>query len=44
MAKGDYVIWQDADDISMPYRLEKQYKFMEENPEVGILGGWLQFF
>ena len=44
MAKGDYIIWQDADDISMPYRLEKQYKFMEENPEVGILGGWLQFF
>ena len=44
MAKGKYIIWQDADDISMPYRIEKQYNFMEENPEVGICGGWLQFF
>ncbi len=44
LMKGRYVVWQDADDISIPTRVEKQYEFMEENPEVGIVGGYLQFF
>lgn len=44
LARGKYIVWQDADDASMLYRIEHQYKFMEENLEVGILGGWLQFF
>jgi len=44
LAKGKYIVWQDADDISMPYRIEHQYKFMEEHPEVGISGGYLLFF
>jgi glycosyltransferase involved in cell wall biosynthesis len=44
LAQGDYIVWQDADDISMPKRLEVQYHFMELHPEVGIAGGWLQFF
>lgn len=43
-AKGKYVVWQDPDDISMPCRIEHQYNLMEENGEVGICGGWLQFF
>jgi len=43
-SKGKYVVWQDADDISMSYRIEHQYDFMEKNPEVGICGGYLQFF
>lgn len=44
LAEGKYVAWQDADDISYPQRLEKQYHFMEANPKVGIVGGFLQFF
>lgn len=44
LAKGKYIVWQDADDISMPYRIEHQYDFMEKNPEVGISGGYLLFF
>ncbi len=44
MAKGIYVVWQDSDDISLPYRIEKQFNFMEKNLDVGICGGWLQFF
>ncbi len=44
VAMGDYIAWQDADDISMQYRLERQYEFMEGHHEVAILGGWLQFF
>ncbi len=44
LAKGKYIVWQDADDISLLHRLEHQYKFMEENKDVGICGGWLEFF
>lgn len=44
LAKGTYIVWQDADDISMPDRLKHQYEFMEINQVVGICGGWLEFF
>lgn len=43
-AKGKYVVWQDSDDISLPQRVEHQYQFMEVNPGMGIVGGYLQFF
>lgn len=43
-AKGKYIVWQDADDISLPMRIEKQCQFMEEHPEVGIMGGFLEIF
>lgn len=43
-SKGKYIAWQDADDISINDRLQSQYDFMENNPGVGILGGFLQFF
>lgn len=44
LAVGKYLVWQDADDISMPTRLEKQYRFMESHPEVGIVGGYIELF
>lgn len=44
LAKRKYIAWQDADDISMPNRLQKQYDFLEAHPKVGIIGGYLQFF
>lgn len=43
-AQWEYILWQDADDISMDYRIEKQYNFMKIHPEVWICGGGLQFF
>ena len=35
-AQGKYVARMDADDICLPDRLEKQYKFMEEKPNVAL--------
>jgi glycosyltransferase involved in cell wall biosynthesis len=44
IAKGKYIARMDADDISLPERFEKQFKFMEENPEVGVCGAWIETF
>lgn len=38
IAKGEYFARMDADDISMANRLERQYAYMEEHPEVIVLG------
>lgn len=38
-ADGEYIVFHDADDLSTPQRLEKQVRFMEENPSVGVVGG-----
>lgn len=37
-AKGKYIARMDGDDISHPERFERQVSFLEENPEIGILG------
>lgn len=34
----------DADDISHPLRLEKQVRFMSQNPEIGICGTFAEAF
>jgi glycosyltransferase involved in cell wall biosynthesis len=41
---GDYLAWQDADDISIPTRLERQVSFLETHKDVGIVGGYLEIF
>ena len=37
-SKGKYIARMDADDISLQDRIEKQFNFMEKNPQIGILG------
>ncbi|MBE6739301.1 MAG: glycosyltransferase [Ruminococcaceae bacterium] len=36
ISEGKYIARMDADDICLPNRLEKQYKFMEENDDVDL--------
>lgn len=38
LAKGNYIARMDTDDISLPKRFEMQVEFLENNPEVGVLG------
>ena len=38
LAKGKYIARQDADDISMPERLKKQFEFLENHEIVALLG------
>ena len=38
LATGKYIARQDADDISMPQRLEKEVEFLEQNRNVGLVG------
>ena len=38
LAQGKYIARMDCDDIALPLRLEKQFNYMESNPEIGICG------
>lgn len=38
LSRGNYVARMDADDISHPQRLEKQLKFLLENPDIAVVG------
>lgn len=35
----EYIARMDADDISLPERIEKQMTFLENNPEIDVVGG-----
>jgi glycosyltransferase involved in cell wall biosynthesis len=41
-ADGKYIAQQDFDDVSHSERIEKQVKFLENNPEVGVVGGYYE--
>lgn len=43
-ASGEYIARMDADDIAYPQRLEKQIRFLLDNPEVDLTGGWAVLF
>lgn len=38
-ARGKYIIRMDADDICVPDRLAKQICFLDQNPDIDIVGG-----
>lgn len=44
LAHGSYIARMDADDISMPRRLERQVEFLEGHPEYGWCGTSAELF
>jgi len=44
LSRGKYIARMDADDISFPDRLKRQFEFMENNPNVGACGTMFENF
>lgn len=42
VCKYGLVVRMDADDICLPDRFEKQIVFMQQNPDVDVLGAWVE--
>ena len=43
LVDGKYVARMDSDDISLPDRFEKQVAFLESHPDVGVVGGQIDY-
>lgn len=42
-AQGRYIAIMDADDASLPDRLQREADYMESHPQVGLLGGAVEW-
>ncbi|CDH43066.1 glycosyltransferase [Candidatus Contendibacter odensensis] len=42
LAQGELIARMDADDISRPSRFEKQVVFLDQHPEVAVVGTWIE--
>jgi hypothetical protein len=41
-SRGRFIARMDADDVSLPERLEKELAFLEANPDVAVVGSWVR--
>lgn len=41
-ARGQYIARMDADDWSYPNRFQRQFKFMEKHPDIGVSGSTIE--
>jgi glycosyltransferase involved in cell wall biosynthesis len=44
LARGEFIARMDSDDIAMPIRFAEQLKFFKKNPDVSLVGSWLEVF
>lgn len=42
-SRGQFIARMDADDVSYRERLEKQVRFLNENPETGLVGSYVKY-
>lgn len=43
MCRGEYIARMDADDISLPNRLQKQVDYLQRHPEADLVAGFIEF-
>ena len=41
-ARGRYIAWLDADDVSLPHRLARQVALLDQHSRIGICGTWVR--
>lgn len=44
LAKGEYIAIFDHDDISLPERLEKEVRYLDEHPNIGVVSSNIERF
>lgn len=42
-AKGELIAIQHSDDISLPFRIEKEVAYLEQSPSIYMVGTWMQY-
>lgn len=43
VSQGEYLVFLDADDLLLPWKLEVQVRALDSNPKRGLVGGGYQF-
>lgn len=44
VARGEFLFRQDQDDLSYPDRFARQVAYLDEHPDVAVLGTWARIF